>query len=123
MSEDKVTKTIEFERSGKTFTQVVVQVIPEDISESEIERIINDPVRVDPIGDLKEYWISRGRRPCANTRCTIPVPLDAPPTRKYCSEACRQQAKSARYREKYPKAKKKADLEYLRSLPPEDFID
>lgn len=112
MSKDKIIKKITVKRSGKNMTFVKEQVLPEDISDSEIERIINDPVRLDPVGDLREFWIAQGYRPCAYVKCTNPLLKDAHPSRKYCSEQCRNAERQRRFREKSPEKVYKAQKKY-----------
>ena len=125
MSEKKkIIKKITILDPGKpTITLEAEEVLPEDISDSEIERRINDPIRTDSVGDLRQYWVSIGRRPCKYLKCTNKLPLDAPKNKEYCSQKCQKDAKSWRWRQKNPKAKMKADRDYLKSLPEEDFQD
>ena len=124
MSKKKITKTIKIEEPGKpTITLEAETVLPETISDSEIERRIDDPVHVDPVGNLRKYWLSIGRRPCAYVKCTKPLPKNAKKNQKYCTHQCQKDAKSFRWRAMNPKKKMKCDLEYLRGLEKEDFID
>jgi hypothetical protein len=120
----KITKTIKIEKPGKpTMTVGVEKVLPENISDSEIDRLIERPDYIESVSNLREWWISQGDRPCAYIKCTNRLPKNAKETQKYCSSLCQRDAKAWRYRTKNPKAKMKSNKDYLDGLEEEDFID
>ena len=104
---------------GVTLKKEVRKVIPEGVSESEIERLIPQSRETDLFGDLKGYQRSIGHRPCALEVCSNVLPEDARPNRKYCSTNCSDKARSRRYRKRSPEAKMRADLKYLKYLEEE----
>ncbi len=97
--------------------------MPEGISESEIQQMIPQSDEINYVSDLREWLISQECRPCARVGCLNPLPRDARKNKKYCSYQCKEAEKSRRWRTRHPKAKKKADKNYLNSLEEEDFVD
>ncbi|MBW2070007.1 MAG: hypothetical protein JRI89_02000 [Deltaproteobacteria bacterium] len=92
------------------------KVLPENEADSVVERIIEEVQQKQYASCWREWFIAQGYRPCANLRCTNILPRDASPRRLYCSERCRQAAKSQRWRQRHPEAKMLADKKYLNDI-------
>lgn len=93
---------VEQEWTPVKFKKEVRKILPEGVSESEIQRMIPQSDEINYVGDLREWWISQGYRPCAHVRCTNALPRDARQDKKYCSDRCRNAERQRRFRENNP---------------------
>ena len=99
----KITKTIKIEKPDKpTITLEVEKILPENISGSEIDRLVDGPDYGDAVSNLREYWISQGDTPCGFRHCSSRLEKDARPNKKYCSPRCAGRERKARFNEENP---------------------